>query len=65
MKVAAITRLRDKSGADREITEAFAVLDKAAMLEASDADIYIIRGNLYESMERFDEALEVYRQVLG
>ena len=38
--------------------EAFAALDKAAMLEASDADIYIIRGNLYESMERFDEALD-------
>src|SRR5476649_305163 len=45
--------------------EAFAALDKAAMLEASDADIYIIRGNLYESMERYDEALENYQKALG
>ena len=35
------------------VDEAFAALEKAATLEASDADIYIIRGNLYESMERF------------
>jgi tetratricopeptide (TPR) repeat protein len=45
-------------------SEAFAALDKAAMLEASDADIYIIRGNLYESMERNTEALENYEKAL-
>jgi tetratricopeptide (TPR) repeat protein len=44
--------------------DAFAALDKASMLEASDPDIYIIRGNLYESMERFDEALENYQKAL-
>ena len=45
--------------------EAFDALDKAAMLEASDPDIYLIRGNLYESMERFDEALENYEKALS
>src|ERR1700735_651867 len=35
-----------------QVTEAFAALEKAAMLEASDPDIYLIRGNMYESMER-------------
>jgi tetratricopeptide (TPR) repeat protein len=47
-----------------KVTEAFAALEKAAMLEASDADIYIIRGNLYESMERYGEALENYEKAL-
>src|ERR1700761_5646585 len=47
------------------VPEAFAALDKASLLEASEADIYIIRGNLYESMERFDEALENYEKALN
>src|SRR5438067_385259 len=47
------------------VSEAFASLDKAALLEASDADIYIIRGNLYENMERYGEALENYEKALG
>src|SRR3954462_2190279 len=47
-----------------KVDDAFAALDKAAMLEASDPDIYIIRGNIYEGMERFTEALENYEKAL-
>src|ERR1700743_1324234 len=46
------------------IGDAFTSLEHAEMLEASDVDIFIIRGNLYESLERYPEALENYHKAL-
>src|SRR6218665_1582323 len=48
-----------------EVDRAFAALEKAEMLEASEADIYILRGNIYQNMDRHAEALENYEKALA
>src|SRR5690606_15574189 len=37
---------------------AFEALEKAELLEPSEADIFMIRGNIYESLDRHEDALE-------
>ncbi len=44
---------------------AFLALQKAEMLEASEAEIYILRGNIYNSLERYSEALDNFQIALG
>src|SRR5688572_25469157 len=51
--------------ATTQIDKAFEALIKAEMLEPSEADIYTIRGNIYEGMERYQEALENYEKALS
>jgi tetratricopeptide (TPR) repeat protein len=47
-----------------EINLAFKSLEKAELLEPSDADIYMIRGNIFESLDRHDDALENLKKAL-
>ena len=48
-----------------QLDKAFEALRKGETLEPSEADIYIIRGNIYEALERHEEALENYQKALG
>src|SRR6476661_7111380 len=51
--------------ATNQFDKAFDALNKAEILESSESDIYTIRGNIYEGMERSQEALENYEKALG
>jgi len=44
--------------------QAFAILEKAESLEPSNADIYLIRGSIFENREWHAEALELYAKAL-
>ena len=46
------------------IDQAFAALEKAETLEASEADIYVLRGNIYQNLDRHTEALENFEKAL-
>src|SRR5690606_31622165 len=48
-----------------QVEKAFLALSKAETLEPSEADIYTLRGNIFEGMERHDEALENYKKALS
>ena len=50
--------------ATNQFDQAFESLNKAETLEPSDADIYTIRGNIYEGMERNQDALYNYEKAL-
>jgi tetratricopeptide (TPR) repeat protein len=45
--------------------KAFIALQKAELLEPSEPDIYLLRGNIFQNTERYDEALENYEKALG
>lgn len=45
-----------------QLNKAFAALDKAETLEASDPDIYTLRGTIFEGLEQHAEALENYKK---
>ena len=44
--------------------EALELLEKAESLEGSNADIYLIRGSIYEKFELFDQAIEQYNLAI-
>ena len=48
-----------------QVDKAFAALEKAETLEASEADIYVLRGNIYQNLDRHTEALENFEKALG
>ncbi|RZK54395.1 MAG: tetratricopeptide repeat protein, partial [Pedobacter sp.] len=47
-----------------QVDKAFSALEKAEMLEASEPDIYVLRGNIYQNLDRHAEALENFEKAL-
>jgi len=47
-----------------QLERAFFALEKAEMLEASEPEIYVLRGNIYNSLERYQEALDNFKKAL-
>ncbi len=47
-----------------QVQSAMAALDKASVLEMNNADIWFVRGNLFDKIEKHTEAIECYENAL-